>query len=98
MIAPAGFIDPLGNVDRSTTTTDGAIVGKRTRPTSSYNGYATKAPSFSCTNGTYIDYIWVSAGIEVAEWETVVKVDANNNRHRADSPHHNMIRATTRLT
>ena len=95
----AGFIDPLGNVDRSTTTTDGAIVGKRIKTNfSSYNGYATKAPSFSYTNGTYIDYIWVSAGIEVAEWETVVKVDANNNFIGQIPSDHNMIRATTRLT
>ena len=98
VLAGAGFIDPLGNTYRSTKTTKGAIVEKRIRTNfSSFNNFAAKAPSFSYTNGTYLDYIWVSAGIDVPEWETVVKVDANNHFVGRIPADHNMIRVTTRL-
>ena len=56
-----------------------------------------KAPSFSYTNGTYLDYMWVTPGIEVPEWETVVNVDSNNNFIGQIPSVHNMVRATTRL-
>lgn len=92
------FIDPLGNTYASTLAAKSAIVGKRIRTNfSSYNGFATKAPSFKYTNGTYIDYIWVSDGIEVPEWETVVNVDANDNFIGTIPSDHNLLRATTVL-
>lgn len=94
----AGFIDPLGNEYRTTTTAPGAIVEKRIRTNySSYSGYNLKAPSFQYLNGTYIDYIWVSPGIEVPEWETVVDVDDNGNFVGRIPSDHNMIRASTVL-
>ncbi len=94
----AGFVDPLGNAYRTTKTTPGAIVEKRIRTNfSSYNGYARKAPSFSYINGTYLDYIWVSPGIEVPEWETVVNVDASGNFVGVIPSDHNLVRATTTL-
>lgn len=98
VLTGAGFVDPLGNTYKSTTSTKGAIVGKRIRTNfSSYNGFARKAPSFSYTNGTYLDYMWVTPGIEVPEWETVVNVDSNNNFIGQIPSDHNMVRATTRL-
>ena len=94
----AGFVDPLGNSYQSTSKTSGAIVGRRIRTNfSSYNNFETKARSFSYVNGTYIDYIWVSKGIEVPEWETVVNVDAAGNFVGRIPSDHNMLRATTRL-
>ncbi len=98
VLTGAGFIDPLGNSYKSTTKTKGAIVQKRIRTNfSSFNNFAAKAPSFSYTNGTYLDYIWVSPGVEVAEWETVVNVDANNNFIGRIPSDHNLIRISTRL-
>lgn len=94
----AGFVDPLGNTYRSTTTTSGATVEARIRTNfASYNGYNRKAPSVSYVNASYIDYIWTSKNIEVPEWETVVNIDAAGNFIGTIPSDHNMIRATTTL-
>ena len=98
VMTAAKFVDPLGNTYRSTKSTKGAIVDKRIRTNfSSFNGYATKARSFNYVNGTYIDYIWVSRGIKVPEWETVVQVNTANDFVGRIPSDHNMIRATTVL-
>lgn len=95
----AGFVDPLGNSYRSTTTTTGATVVKRIRTNfSSYNGFNRRAPHYSSyINGSYIDYIWTSKGIEVPEWETVVNIDSANDFVGTIPSDHNLIRATTTL-
>lgn len=97
-VRATGLIDPLGNTYRSTTTAPGAIVQKRIRTNfSSYNDYKRKAPSFSYINGTYIDYVFTSPGIEVPEWETVVDVDADGNFIGTIPSDHNLLRVTTTL-
>lgn len=98
VMTAARFVDPLGNTFRSTTTTSGATVEHRVRTNfSSYNGYNRKAPSASYINGSYIDYIWTSRGVEVPEWETVVDIDSAGNFIGTIPSDHNMIRATTIL-
>jgi endonuclease/exonuclease/phosphatase family metal-dependent hydrolase len=94
----AGWVDPIGNTYRSTKTTSGATVQNRIRTNfSSFNGFKAVAPSFSYINGTYLDYIWTTPGVEVPEWETVVNVDADNNFVGIIPSDHNLIRATTVL-
>lgn len=94
-----GFIDPLGNVDHSWAAS-GAIVEKRIHTEySSFNGWASAAPRAPSggVNGTYLDYIFMSKGITVPEWETVVKVDSDGDFVGRIPSDHNMIRADTRL-
>ncbi|MFT3889716.1 MAG: fibronectin type III domain-containing protein [Arachnia sp.] len=92
----AGFVDPLGNTYMSKTTTSGATVKKRINTHfSSHNGWQRVAPQKSWINGIYLDYIWTSKGIEVPEWETVVKVDKNGKFIGTIPSDHNMLRATT---
>lgn len=98
VLIDAGFVDPLGNTYRSTTTAPGATVERRIRTNfSSYNDYLRKPPSFTYLNGTYIDYIWTSRGIKVPEWETVVNLDAAGNFIGIIPSDHNLLRATTSL-
>ncbi len=94
----SGYVDPLGNAYRTMSTTPGATVQKRIRTNfSSYNSFKLKAPSFTYINGTYLDYIWTSKGIEVPEWETVVDIDAAGNFVGRIPSDHNLIRADTLL-
>jgi endonuclease/exonuclease/phosphatase family metal-dependent hydrolase len=98
VMTAARFVDPLGNSYHSTTRTSGATVEHRVRTNfSSYNGYQRKARSTSYVNGSYIDYIWTSSGIEVPEWETVVDIDSAGNFIGTIPSDHNLIRATTIL-
>lgn len=99
MMLKEGFVDPLGNYYLSTKDTKGAIVGKRINTHySSHNAWKRDAnvkPTW--VNGIYLDYIFTSAGIEVPEWETVVKVDTAGKLVGQIPSDHNMLRATTVL-
>ena len=91
----AGFVDPLGNAYKSTTTAPGATVEKRINTSlSSYNNFERKVRSFpNNINGTYIDYI-LTTPMRVSEWETVVNMDGNGNFIGVIPSDHNLIRAT----
>ena len=93
-----GFIDPLGNYDRSMYATKGAIVQHRIRTNfDSWNDFERLARHDDYFNGTYLDYIFTSPGIGVPEWETVVDIDSDNKFIGTIPSDHNMIRATTTL-
>lgn len=94
----AGYVDPLNNTYRSKTTTPGGIAGTRIKANcDSYNGYASKPTCAAYANGNYLDYIWVSSGVKVPEWETVVRVDSSGNFVGTVPSDHNMLRADTVL-
>ena len=97
-VLDAGFIDPLGNFDESTDTTRGAIVDKRIHTNvNTLNAYEPVARHTDGINGSNIDYIFTSPGIEVPEWETVVDIDDEYNFVGMIPSDHNLIRATTVL-
>jgi hypothetical protein len=95
----AGYIDPLGGAWRTTSTAPGALVKHRIRTwANSFNGFdRTVTRRDGWINGSYIDYIMVSKGISVPEWETVVKLDKDGNLDGIIPSDHNMIRATVVL-
>ncbi|MCB0912166.1 MAG: fibronectin type III domain-containing protein [Propionibacteriaceae bacterium] len=96
-VLAAGFVDPLGNID-GTHAVEGAIVGHRIRTNyHSWNDFAEVARHTDHVNGSYLDYIFTSTGIEVPEWETVVNVDPEDRFIGTIPSDHNMIRATTVL-
>ncbi|MGC3994802.1 MAG: fibronectin type III domain-containing protein [Propionicimonas sp.] len=93
----AGYIDPLGNVSKSSSPV-GATVEKRINTNyNSFNAWETYARrSTANVNGTYTDYIFTST-MRVTEWETVVKVDSDNKFVGVIPSDHNLIRATVLL-
>lgn len=95
----AGFVDPLGNTYKSTKDAPNAVVKNRINTQfSSHNDWERTAPvKKDWVNGIYLDYIWTSRGIEVSEWETVVKVDKAGKFIGRIPSDHNMLRATTVL-
>ena len=61
------------------------------------NNFAAKPPKSTYINGSYIDYIFTSAGVRTAEWETVVDIDASGAFRAVPPSDHNMVRATVYL-
>lgn len=93
----AGFVDPLGNGYRSTTSTSGATVQKRINTEfASYNELQLKARRTAGVNGSNPDYIFVSP-MRVQEWETVLKVNAAGRFVGTPPSDHNLIKATVLL-
>lgn len=77
VITNAGYLDPLGNTEKSTIPDRSAIVERRIGTEfNTKNNLASSAPKSAYINGSVIDYIYVSPGVRVSEWETVVDVDA----------------------
>ena len=99
MMVDAGYIDPLGNTYKSSKEAPDAIVRKRVNTHySSINNWERTAPvKKDWINGIYIDYVWVSKGIEVPVWETVVDVDSSGEFRGRIPSDHNMLSATTVL-
>lgn len=94
----AGFVDPLGQRYRSTTTAPDATVERRVRTwlNSSNPTWARKAPGHrSWVNGSYIDYI-LTTPMRVSEWETVARLSKKTFTGTIPSDH-NMVRATVWL-
>ena len=97
-VVATGLIDPLGNTYRSRKPAAGATVEKRIRTEyASINHFDAKAPKAGVVNGTYMDYLFTSPGVRTLEWETVVKIDTNDNFIGVIPSDHNMIRATITL-
>ena len=93
----AGFVDPLGNSYRSTSRTAGATVEKRINTEySSYNNLQPDGRRTSGVNGSNPDYIFVTP-MRVAEYETVVDVNASGRFTRTPPSDHNLLRATVML-
>ena len=97
VVTEAGFIDPLGNAYQSTKPI-GATVEKRIRSNyNSYNGFAVDPPKSGNVNGTYVDYLFTSASVAVAEWETALTLDSKGRHEGVIASDHNLIRATIEL-
>lgn len=92
----AGLVDPLGNAYRSTTAVNPTVEKRINTNYNSFNAWERFARRSGNVNGTYTDYIFTSP-MRVSEWETVVKVDANNNFVGVIPSDHNLIRATVWL-
>lgn len=99
LMVQADYVDPLGNTYRSTQVAAAGIADSRVRANcDSFNGYKSKANCVSYAAANYLDYIWVSKGVKVPEWETVLKIDGNQNFVGTIPSDHNMLRATTTLS
>ena len=93
----AGYVDPLGNSDRSMGSTPNATVERRIRTNfSSYNDYQRRPDRFPYINGTYLDYIFTTP-MRVSEWETVVRIDSSGRFIGTIPSDHNLCRATVWL-
>ena len=95
----AGYVDPLGGAWRTTSTAPGALVQHRVNTwLNSFNGFdRTVTRRSGWINGSYIDYIMVSKGVQVPEWETVANRGSDGNLVGIIPSDHNMIRATVVL-
>ena len=98
-LVDAGYVDPLGGAWRTTKTAPGALVQRRFRTwLNSFNGFERDVErKAGWINGSNIDYIMVSRGVRVPEWETVANLDADGNLVGIIPSDHNMIRATVVL-
>lgn len=63
----------------------------------SFNGYEAQPKCVDYAAANYLDYIWVSKGVKVPEWETVIKADSAGRFLGTIPSDHNMLRATTTL-
>ena len=99
VLTGAGYVDPLGGAWRTTSTAPGALVKHRVNTwMNSFNGFErTVTRRAGWVNGSYIDYIMVSRGVQVPEFETVAKLGADGNLEGIIPSDHNMLRATVVL-
>lgn len=95
VLVAAGYVDPLGNTYQSKTPAASATVEHRIRTEyNGYNGFKLYPPKSTTINGTYVDYLFMSPGIRVPEWETVLDLDDSGAQIGVIPSDHNMIRAT----
>jgi endonuclease/exonuclease/phosphatase family metal-dependent hydrolase len=99
VLTAAGYVDPLGAAWRTTKTAPGALVKHRINTwLNSFNGFdRTITRKDGWVNGSYIDYIMVSRGVQVPEWETVADLGKDGNLEGIIPSDHNMLRATVVL-
>lgn len=98
VITGAGYLDPLGNTYKSTVPARSASVERRIGTEyNTKNNLAVTAPKSAYLNGSVIDYVYVSPGIRVSEWQTVVNVDAAGRFTRKPPSDHNMVRVSVYL-
>lgn len=99
LMKDAGYLDPLGNTFRSHGSAPGAFVEQRINTNyDTSNRFEASPPKKSYINGSHLDYIFVTEGIRVPEFEVVVRVGASGRWTMSPIPSdHNMVRATTFL-
>ena len=99
VLTAAGYVDPLGGAWRTTTTAPGALAKHRVNTwLNSFNGFErTVTRKSGWVNGSYIDYIMVSRGVQVPEFETVARLGSDGNLEGIIPSDHNMLRATVVL-
>jgi len=93
----AGFTDPIGNWANATRAVD--PTAERTISTwlNSFNGFARHAKGYrSWDNGSYIDYM-LTTPMRISEWETVARLDGDDNVVGVIPSDPNMIRMTVYL-
>ncbi|WP_268753686.1 endonuclease/exonuclease/phosphatase family protein, partial [Arthrobacter sp. Leaf234] len=98
VLTAAGYVDPLGNTYATDQPSSGATAESRIGTFyDSFNAFNRLANARNDSgNGTYLDYIFTSK-MRVAEWETVVNVDAYGNFVGVIPSDHNMIRVDVGL-
>ena len=96
VLLEAGLVDPTGSAFGTTKTAPGATVVKRINTwVDSFNQFNRVVNNHrTWINGANIDYMFVSPGIKVPEWETVVNMDASGQFVGTIPSDHNMIRAS----
>jgi endonuclease/exonuclease/phosphatase family metal-dependent hydrolase len=93
----AGFVDPLGGAANSTRAVDPAADRRISTWLNSFNGFVRHAKgNRSWDNGSYIDYM-LTTPMRVAEWETVARLDSNDDYVGIIPSDHNMVRMTVYL-
>lgn len=97
-ITKAGYVDPLGNTARSSVPARSAIVESRVHTEyNTVNNLASSPPRSEYLHGSIIDYIYVSRGMRVQQWETVVDLTSSGRFAAKPPSDHNMVRATVYL-
>ena len=96
VLVAAGYRDPLGQVYDSTRTAPGAFVKKRVNTwMNSFNDFVRAAKgNRAWVNGSYLDYMLMSPGIKVDEWENVARLGGGDDFVGTIPSDHNMQRAT----
>lgn len=98
VITDAGYLDPLGNTHSSTVPDRSATVEERIGTEyNTKNNLAATPPRSAYINGSVIDYVYVSRGVRVSQWETVVDVDASGRFAQKPPSDHNMVRVSVYL-
>jgi endonuclease/exonuclease/phosphatase family metal-dependent hydrolase len=93
----AGFADPLGGAANSTRAVDPAADLRLSTWLNSFNGFVRHAKgNRTWDNGSYIDYM-LTTPMRVAEWETVARLDSNDDFVGVIPSDHNMVRMTVYL-
>lgn len=94
----AGYVDPLDNATGTWASGANTIIEHPLDVEySSYNGDTRTARRTSYPVGTNADYIYVSPGVRVATWRTVVAVDTNGAFVGTIPSDHNMLATTIHL-
>ncbi|MCA0297160.1 MAG: endonuclease/exonuclease/phosphatase family protein [Actinobacteria bacterium] len=96
----AGYIDPLDNPKPNSAAGANAIaqtmVDVNFNSANKFHRNAPKAPA-SWKVGTNVDYIYVSSGVSVTRFQTVVDVDSDGQFIGTIPSDHNMLVATVRI-
>lgn len=93
-----GMVDPLDNAKASWTTGQNAIAETMIDVEySSYNDFERKARRTSFPIGTNVDYVLVSRGVRVAQYQTVVDVDSDGRFVGTIPSDHNQVKAIIHL-
>jgi endonuclease/exonuclease/phosphatase family metal-dependent hydrolase len=93
----AGFTDPIGNAARSIRAVDPTAELALGTWLNSFNGFVRRAKgNRSWDNGSYIDYM-LTTPMRVSEWETVARLDSNDDFVGTIPSDHNLIRMTVYL-
>jgi endonuclease/exonuclease/phosphatase family metal-dependent hydrolase len=92
-----GFSDPIGNAYDSTQAVNATAERSISTWLNSFNGFVRHAKGHrSWDNGSYLDYMLTSP-MRVSEWETVARLDVNDDFVGIIPSDHNMIRMTVYL-
>lgn len=98
VVTRAGFVDPLGNVPDSSVPARTATVERRIGTEyNTKNNLLSSPPRSVYLNGSVIDYIYADDRVRVAEWQTVVDVNAAGRFAAKPPSDHNMVRVTLYL-
>ncbi len=97
-LTDAGLVDPLDNAKASWTTGSNAIAETMVGVEyNSANAFETRARRTSFPIGTHVDYVLVSKGVRVVQYQVVVNVDSAGDFVGTIPSDHNQVSAVIRL-